>query len=721
MDIPGQKKYTQIDPLEISESLGFQTFRRGGRKPWTKGEDTKLITLMNEMYPNRLHDLDPDNIRWDIIAQKISPSGMRKSKDCRKRWINSLDPRLKKGKWTQEEDERLIQAFNKYGSSWHKVSQEIDGRTDDQCAKRYIEVLDPKTKDRLKTWDRQEDLKLINLVKTHGTKWRTISMGFSGRPSLTCRNRWRKILTDVVRGKADTLVKEEVEKSTGENLSLNDGTKRTVSDFLDQKDMSRNLNIDNRLASAGVLLSQQNTNEALGLDQEHQKNKNGNRSTKYLKPTESEFNNIGNEGNSFPRKRKYPSDSHSDLRWSFSLSDREAAQELPPNKLFSHGNDGSIKDEETARYLVSYASQNGIEIAIHQHIHHHYSVPSPMERIDPKQNYSLSSKSTRKSSPFYKIDGPLEDTVEQLGNESAFEKDDRLIAAQTSFESFPFDPEAKLGRFRHFNYLPPLTEVPKLYSSTANSSKVGNGNVSQTGEGSSSMYEDKNTTNQPREDNQNSLPNKFGVPDFHMEKDKQSPSDMMTPLTQAVEMAVAAETGDERGEELRRSQNSDRSYSFKRRTSNLDIFQSSNDQYQGNPSENNTVEDEEMEEGMDFWETMRNLTELPNQQFNMFSNGTDKLLRKNQPLNQKPVSQHHPLHYFSGSITPHPSKHYKSPLDKGPYGDVDSEEEPEESEEPYLIDSSGKDSYALPNSFHDGASLHETTLATYDMIPFNPS
>ena len=54
--------------------------------------------------------------------------------------------------------------------------------------------------------------------KIHGTKWRTISNGFEGRPSLTCRNRWRKLVTDVVRGKADPLIKLQVENVTQKNM-----------------------------------------------------------------------------------------------------------------------------------------------------------------------------------------------------------------------------------------------------------------------------------------------------------------------------------------------------------------------------------------------------------------------------------------------------------------------------------------------------------------------
>lgn len=46
-----RKRVVHIDPLEITQSLGFQTFRKGARKPWTKEEDSKLSSLVATEYP----------------------------------------------------------------------------------------------------------------------------------------------------------------------------------------------------------------------------------------------------------------------------------------------------------------------------------------------------------------------------------------------------------------------------------------------------------------------------------------------------------------------------------------------------------------------------------------------------------------------------------------------------------------------------------------------
>jgi hypothetical protein len=47
------------------------------------------------------------------------------------------------GRWTNAEDIQLIQAVKQFGRQWHKVADLLPGRTDDQCAKRWREKLDP--------------------------------------------------------------------------------------------------------------------------------------------------------------------------------------------------------------------------------------------------------------------------------------------------------------------------------------------------------------------------------------------------------------------------------------------------------------------------------------------------------------------------------------------------------------------------------------------------
>jgi Myb-like DNA-binding protein BAS1 len=113
--------------------------------------------------------------------------------DCRKRWFHSLDPSLRKGRWTEDEDRVLLSAYARLGPSWHEIAALIPGRKDDQCSKRYNDILDPLAQRRLTSWTPEEDRILREGVHTLGHRWSAISALLPGRPPLTCRNRWRNL------------------------------------------------------------------------------------------------------------------------------------------------------------------------------------------------------------------------------------------------------------------------------------------------------------------------------------------------------------------------------------------------------------------------------------------------------------------------------------------------------------------------------------------------
>ncbi|KAM9887972.1 hypothetical protein OXX69_013185, partial [Metschnikowia pulcherrima] len=107
-----------------------------------------LLHRLKELYPAEYaaNMLKARGIDWDLVAESFR--GERKAKDCRKRWASSLDPNLRRGKWTPAEDALLVQQFAKYGASWQQVASQIEGRTEHQCSKRYYEVLDPNVRNR---------------------------------------------------------------------------------------------------------------------------------------------------------------------------------------------------------------------------------------------------------------------------------------------------------------------------------------------------------------------------------------------------------------------------------------------------------------------------------------------------------------------------------------------------------------------------------------------
>ncbi|RKP31303.1 hypothetical protein METBISCDRAFT_14368, partial [Metschnikowia bicuspidata] len=190
-----------LDTITITQSLGLQTFRKS-RRLWTNDDDALLQTRLNQMYPEVLttQDFDASKVDWRLIAEAFG--GTRKAKECRRRWVALLDPNLRRGRWTAEEDSLLMEQYNKHGSLWHTIARNIEGRSEHQCSKRYREILDPDVRDRLKRWTESEDVQLVRMIVKHGTKWKTIASELELRLPLSCRNRWRTLVTHVARGRA---------------------------------------------------------------------------------------------------------------------------------------------------------------------------------------------------------------------------------------------------------------------------------------------------------------------------------------------------------------------------------------------------------------------------------------------------------------------------------------------------------------------------------------
>jgi pre-mRNA-splicing factor CDC5/CEF1 len=76
--------------------------------------------------------------QWSRISSLI----VRKSaKECKARWYEWLDPRIKKTEWTREEEEKLLYLAKIFPSQWRTIAPRI-GRTPAQCVEHYERLLD---------------------------------------------------------------------------------------------------------------------------------------------------------------------------------------------------------------------------------------------------------------------------------------------------------------------------------------------------------------------------------------------------------------------------------------------------------------------------------------------------------------------------------------------------------------------------------------------------
>lgn len=67
----------------------------------------------------------------------------RSGRQCSDRYRMSLDPNIRRSKWTEEEDRQLTNAVETIGMKWSQVRTFVPGRTGPQCRDRWTKILDP--------------------------------------------------------------------------------------------------------------------------------------------------------------------------------------------------------------------------------------------------------------------------------------------------------------------------------------------------------------------------------------------------------------------------------------------------------------------------------------------------------------------------------------------------------------------------------------------------
>lgn len=98
-------------------SSGGSSLKKG---PWTSAEDAILVEYVTKHGEGN----------WNAVQKHSGLS--RCGKSCRLRWANHLRPDLKKGSFTPEEENRIIELHAKMGNKWARMAAELQGRTDNE-------------------------------------------------------------------------------------------------------------------------------------------------------------------------------------------------------------------------------------------------------------------------------------------------------------------------------------------------------------------------------------------------------------------------------------------------------------------------------------------------------------------------------------------------------------------------------------------------------------
>ncbi|XP_058099951.1 transcription factor MYB93-like [Magnolia sinica] len=88
--------------------------------PWTPEEDKKLV----EHIQRRGHE------SWRSLPKLAGLN--RCGKSCRLRWTNYLRPDIKRGKFSKEEEETILNLHSILGNKWSTIATHLPGRTDNE-------------------------------------------------------------------------------------------------------------------------------------------------------------------------------------------------------------------------------------------------------------------------------------------------------------------------------------------------------------------------------------------------------------------------------------------------------------------------------------------------------------------------------------------------------------------------------------------------------------
>ncbi|XP_041428279.1 snRNA-activating protein complex subunit 4-like isoform X2 [Xenopus laevis] len=154
------------------------------RKEFSKEEDEMLTQLVQRMRVG-------NHIPYKRISYFMEA---RDSMQILYRWSKSLDPAIKKGHWTKSEDELLLKGIAKHGAkNWYKIQNEVPGRSDVQCRERYIKGLDEDLKKG--KWSPEEKQKLMDLTEKYGVgHWAKVAKELTHRTGSQCLSKWKGLM-----------------------------------------------------------------------------------------------------------------------------------------------------------------------------------------------------------------------------------------------------------------------------------------------------------------------------------------------------------------------------------------------------------------------------------------------------------------------------------------------------------------------------------------------